>query len=72
MPNLEYQFEFDIKRITIKTERMPYYDALDLSEKLGRKGIHYNIIEIDTKCGNYQQITSRMLRMLKRQRDALK
>lgn len=71
--SLEYQFEVDLRKginhpykITLKTERMPYYDALDLAEQLGRKGIHYNIIEFDLRCNNPRQITSRILRMPKR------
>ena len=71
MNNLEYQFEIDIfkrGKISLRTERMPYYDALDLAEQLGRKGIHYTITEIDSKCDNRMCITSRMLRMSKRQR----
>jgi len=70
MPStLEYQFEVEIfkrGKITLKTEKMPYKTALDLSDKLGRKGIHYRIIEIDSRFDSYLQITSRMLRMPKR------
>ena len=70
MPNtLEYQFEVDISKrgkITLKTEKMPYKTALDLSDKLGRKGIHYRIDEIDSRLNNYQRITSKMLKMPKR------
>lgn len=72
---LEYQFEVDIRKginhpykITIKTERMPYETALDLSDELGRNGIHCRIIEIDPRCNNYQHISSKMLRMSKRRR----
>lgn len=67
MPHrLEYQFEIDIfkrEKITFKTEKMPYKTAIDLSNKLGKKGIHYRIAEIDSRFDNYLQITSRMLRM---------
>jgi two-component sensor histidine kinase len=66
---LEYQFEIDIfkrEKITLKTEKMPYKSAIYLADKLGRKGIHYRINEIDSRFDNYLQITSRMLRMPKR------
>lgn len=64
MSNLEYQFEIEIfkrNKIVIKTERMPYETACDLSNELGKKGIHYKIKEIDLRCNNRRQITNKML-----------
>jgi hypothetical protein len=66
MPKLEYQFEIEIfkrEKISIKTERMSYDTALNLSDKLGKKGIHYHIKEIFLTDNFQRQITSKMLRM---------
>jgi hypothetical protein len=66
MPRLEYQFEIEFfkrDKISIKTEKMPYDAALDLSDKLGKKGIHYHIKEIFLIDNFQRQITSKMLRM---------
>ncbi len=77
MPKLEYQFEIETRKgtkpekVIIMTERMPYDSALDLSDKLGRKGIHYHIKEIYLRDNFQRRISSKMLRMPVRKRYSL-
>ncbi len=64
MINLGYQFFIKVRGLEVPTETMPYEIALGLSDKLNKQGIHYTITETDTRCGNYRQLTSRMLHIL--------
>lgn len=64
---LEYQFEVEVKKgiksetRIIKTERIPYKTACDLSDWLNRKGIHYKIKEFDLRDNSERELKSRQL-----------
>ena len=75
MSNLEYEIDVGMygspkkfQGLEIPKGRLDYETALYLTSELGRRGIHHTITEIDTRCNNQINITSKMLRIPRRQR----